>query len=57
MRARVVRKQGPLNVGMDFVNLAPEDMNAIQLYVIGHLKESISHKDSSGPQMRRLFTP
>jgi CheY-like chemotaxis protein len=57
VRARVVRKQGPLNVGLDFVNLAPEDMNAIQLYVMGHLTEAVPQKDSSGPQMRRLFTP
>jgi hypothetical protein len=46
-----------LNVAVDFVNLAPEDMNAIQLYVMGHLTEIAPHKDSSGPQMRRLFTP
>ena len=57
VKARVVRKQGPLNTGVDFVNLPPEDLNTIQLHVMGHLKEFTPSRDSSGPQMRRLFSP
>jgi len=38
LRARIVRKEGADRVGMEFLGLAPEDINAIQLYVMGRLK-------------------
>ena len=38
LRARIVRKEGADRVGMEFLGLAPEDSNAIQLYVMGRLK-------------------
>jgi CheY-like chemotaxis protein len=45
VRARIVRKDGAERVGMEFVGLAPEDINAIQLYVMGHLnKAPVSHE-------------
>jgi CheY-like chemotaxis protein len=36
-RARIVRKEGTLRVAIEFIGLAPEDQNAIQLYVMGRL--------------------
>ena len=45
VRARVVRKVGSERAGIEFIGLAPEDQNAIQLYVMGHLsKASASHE-------------
>jgi CheY-like chemotaxis protein len=35
--ARIVRKEGMERVAMEFIGLAPEDQNVIQLYVLGHL--------------------
>src|SRR6266849_1042897 len=55
--ARVVRKEGTERVGMAFVGLAPEDHNAIQLYVMGRLQEYTPSRDFSGVGMRRLFNP
>ncbi|PYU39895.1 MAG: hypothetical protein DMG54_25405 [Acidobacteria bacterium] len=37
VRARIVRKEGTLRVAIEFISLAPEDQNAIQLYVMGRL--------------------
>lgn len=37
VRARIVRKEGNERVAVEFVGLAPEDQNAIQVYVTGHL--------------------
>ena len=37
VRARIVRKEGTLRVAIEFIGLAPEDQNAIQLYVMGRL--------------------
>ncbi len=37
VRARIVRKEGTLRVAIEFIVLAPEDQNAIQLYVMGRL--------------------
>jgi hypothetical protein len=53
--ARVVRKEGTERVGMEFVGLAPEDHNAIQLYVMGRLKDLTPPRDLSGIGLRRLF--
>jgi CheY-like chemotaxis protein len=45
VRARIARKDGTERVGLEFVGLAAEDINAIQLYVMGHLsKASASHE-------------
>jgi CheY-like chemotaxis protein len=38
VRARIVRKEGTDRAGLEFLGLAPEDINAIQLYVMGRLK-------------------
>lgn len=38
VRARIVRKEGNERVAVEFVGLAPEDQNAIQVYVTGHLE-------------------
>lgn len=38
VRARIVRKEGADRIGMKFLGLAPENSNAIQLYVMGRLK-------------------
>lgn len=37
VRARVVRKEGTERVAVAFIGLKPEDLNAIQLYVMGRL--------------------
>ena len=55
--ARIVRKEGTERVGMGFIGLAPEDHNAIQLYVMGRLQEHTPSRDLSGIGMRRLFNP
>jgi CheY-like chemotaxis protein len=38
VRARIVRKEGAERVGIAFIDLPPENLNAIQLYVLGRLK-------------------
>jgi CheY-like chemotaxis protein len=54
--ARIVRKEGNERVGMAFVDLAPECKNAIQLYVMGRLKEITPKRElDSGP--RGMFIP
>lgn len=55
--ARVVRKEGTDRIGIEFIGLAPEDHNAIQLYVLGRLKDLTPPRDFSGVGMRRLYTP
>ena len=55
--ARIARKEGTERVGMAFIGLAPEDLNAIQLYVMGRLQEHTPSRDFSGIGMRRLFNP
>jgi len=54
---RIVRKEGTERVGVAFVGLAPEDLNAIQLYVMGRLKDLTPARDLSGIGMHRLFNP
>src|SRR5437879_1095353 len=53
--ARIIRKEGE-RVGMEFVGLAPEDQNAIQLYVTGHL-EVRTPREPLNLGTRRLFSP
>ncbi len=55
--ARIVRKEGTERVGVAFIGLAPEDLNAIQLYVMGRLKDLTPARDLSGIGMHRLFSP
>jgi CheY-like chemotaxis protein len=55
--ARIVRKAGTERAGVAFIGLAPEDRNAIQLYVMGRLKDMTPPRDLSGIGMHRLFTP
>ena len=55
--ARIIRKEDASRVGVGFTGLAPEDRNAIQLYVMGRLKDLTPPRDLSGIGMRRLFNP
>ncbi|MFI5071501.1 MAG: response regulator [Terriglobales bacterium] len=45
VRARIVRKEGTERIAIEFIGLAPEHQNAIQLYVVGHLKNSTRTRD------------
>lgn len=45
VRARIVRKVGTEQVAVEFSGLAPEEKNAIQLYVMGHLTEQTPAKE------------
>ena len=55
VRARVIRKEGTDKIGIEFIDLAPEDQNTIRLYVMGHLKEPTRPRDLTDIRMRRLF--
>jgi hypothetical protein len=55
--ARTVRKEGTDRIAIEFIDLAPEDRNAIQLYVIGRLTKNTRPRDASDIRMRRLYTP
>jgi CheY-like chemotaxis protein len=55
--ARITRKEGTDRFGAGFTGLAPEDHNAIQLYVMGRLMDLTPPRDLSGIGMRRLFNP
>jgi CheY-like chemotaxis protein len=55
--ARVVRQEGAERMAIEFIGLAPEDQNAIQLYVMGRLKDMTPPRDLSGIGMRRLYNP
>jgi CheY-like chemotaxis protein len=57
VRARIVRNDGAKRVGVEFIGLAPEDNNAIQLYIIGRLKDLTPPRDLSGIGMNKLFIP
>ena len=57
VRARIVRKEGTERVATEFIGLAPEDQNAIQLYVMGRLKQPTPPRDLSDFRMRRLLNP
>jgi CheY-like chemotaxis protein len=57
VRARIVRTEGTGKIGVEFTGLEPEDRNAIQLYVLGHLKEPTRPRDLSDIRTRRLFNP
>jgi c-di-GMP-binding flagellar brake protein YcgR len=55
VRARIVRKEGADRIAVTFIGLAPEDQNAIQVYVMGRLKDLTPPRDLSGIGMRRVF--
>jgi CheY-like chemotaxis protein len=57
VRARTVRKEGTERIAVEFIDLAPEHQNAIQLYVVGRLKELTRPRDLSDIGLRRLFRP
>jgi CheY-like chemotaxis protein len=57
VRARIARKNGTEPVGVEFIGLAPEDNNAIQLYVMGRLKDLKLPRELSGIGMNTLFIP
>lgn len=48
VRARIVRKDGTERAGMEFIGLAPEDVNAIQLYVMGRLSKAQVAQERAG---------
>jgi CheY-like chemotaxis protein len=56
VQARVIRKEGIERMGVEFVGLTPENRNAIQLYVTGHL-ESLEPRESTSFAPRRMFHP
>ena len=54
---RISRRDETDRVGVEFLGLTREDQNAIQLYVLGRLKDLTSPRDLSDVGMRRLFNP
>jgi CheY-like chemotaxis protein len=55
VQARIIRKEGTERVAVEFIGLAPEDQNAIQLYVTGHL-ETLAPRESVTFGPRRMFS-
>jgi CheY-like chemotaxis protein len=53
--ARITRKEGTRQVAVEFISLAPENQNAIHLYVTGHL-EGRRRRESLNLGPRRLFS-
>ena len=56
VRARIVRKEGSEGVGVEFVGLQVEDRNAIQLYIMGHLREQKQTRELPDSRMHRLLS-
>ena len=54
LQARITRKEGTERVGVEFIGLEPEDRNAIQVYVTGHL-ERLTPREALTLGPRRLF--
>jgi CheY-like chemotaxis protein len=54
---RIVRKESPDRLGVGFIGLAPEELNAVQLYVMGRLRDLTPQRDLSQIGMHRLFKP
>jgi CheY-like chemotaxis protein len=52
---RIVRKEGTDRLGVGFTGLAPEELNAVQLYVMGRLRDLTPPRDLSNIGMNRLF--
>ncbi len=55
--ARVVRQEGTERMGVEFIGLAPEDINAIQLYVLGRLRDMTPPRDLSNIGIHWLYKP
>jgi CheY-like chemotaxis protein len=55
--ARIVRKEGTERLAVGFVGLAPEELNAVQLYVMGRLRDLTPPRDLSQIGMNRLLKP
>lgn len=53
--ARIVRKDGAERVGLDFIDLAPEDKNAIQIYVMGRLESREPSRAAPRTKPRRIL--
>ncbi|PYU21019.1 MAG: hypothetical protein DMG30_18820 [Acidobacteria bacterium] len=53
--ARIIRKEGTRQLAVEFIRLAPENQNAIHLYVTGHL-EGPRRRESLKLGPRRLFS-
>jgi hypothetical protein len=53
--ARIVRKEGAERMAVGFLGLAPEELNAIQLYVLGRLRDLTPPRNLSNIGMNRLF--
>jgi hypothetical protein len=54
---RIVRKEGADRLGLGFIGLAPEELNAVQLFVMGRLRDLSPQRDLSQIGMSRLFKP
>jgi CheY-like chemotaxis protein len=52
---RIVRKEGADRLGLGFIGLAPEELNAVQLFVMGRLRDLTPPRDLSNIGMNRLF--
>ena len=52
----IVRREGTERLAVGFVGLAPEDLNVIQLYVLGRLRDLSPQRDLSNIGLHRLFT-
>lgn len=54
--ARIVRKESTGSVGFEFVGLAPEDVNAIHIYVTGRFKDFTKRDDRLADiSLKRLY--
>jgi len=57
LQARIIRKEGHDKMAIEFIDLAPEDRNAIHIYVTGHLTDREGRPESSDFGPRRVFRP
>lgn len=57
VRGRIIRKEGVDRLGIKFVDLMPEEKNAIQLYVMGRMSKSTPSRNISDTRMHRLISP
>jgi CheY-like chemotaxis protein len=56
LQGRTVRKEEPNRIGVEFTGLAPEEQNAIKLYVIGHAKDNAPPTAPTDFRLRRFWT-
>ena len=57
VNGRIVRTEEPDRFAVEFVNLAAEDKNAIQLYVMGRLTDLTPERDFASIGSRKAFHP